>query len=275
MSVKKNTVANYIGQFYVILIGIVIMPLYLKELGAVAFGLVGLYSVMQSWLRILDMGLSPMLARQVAHSRGNSESVSDLPVILRSLELIFLCIASIIFVVVLYGRHDIAVHWLMHDAQLSIQMVGFCLVLMAAMCGLRWFVDLYSGGIRGLEQQVWLNKCNIFIVTLQYVGGWAFLHWISHDVVLFFSYQLFTFLLNVLIVRQRFYSLMHFEFALKFSISWAVLKKTLPFAMATAYTSSIWIVTTQFDKLIFSHILPLSEYGYFCLLYTSPSPRDH
>lgn len=43
MSLKKNTIANYIGQGYTILIAIVFLPLYLHYLSADAYGLVGFF----------------------------------------------------------------------------------------------------------------------------------------------------------------------------------------------------------------------------------------
>lgn len=36
---NKNIIANYISQTYVALIGIVILPLYIKYMGAEAYGL--------------------------------------------------------------------------------------------------------------------------------------------------------------------------------------------------------------------------------------------
>lgn len=66
MSVKSNTIANYIGQIYMMLIGIVVTPLYLQHLGAEAYGLVGFFALMQAWMNLLDLGLSPTLGRQAA-----------------------------------------------------------------------------------------------------------------------------------------------------------------------------------------------------------------
>lgn len=43
ISVKKNAIANYIGQSYSILIAIIITPMYLNYLGAEAFGLVAFF----------------------------------------------------------------------------------------------------------------------------------------------------------------------------------------------------------------------------------------
>jgi O-antigen/teichoic acid export membrane protein len=70
VSLTRNTIANFIGLGYTTVIGIAIFPLYLQYLGAEAFGLVGFFTVLQAWMQLLDMGMSPLLSRQAAHSRG-------------------------------------------------------------------------------------------------------------------------------------------------------------------------------------------------------------
>ncbi len=44
---KKNILANYIGQIYVMSISIIVMPLYLQYMGAEAYGLVGFFIIFQ------------------------------------------------------------------------------------------------------------------------------------------------------------------------------------------------------------------------------------
>lgn len=73
MSLKKNTISNYITQLYTSLIGIVILPLYLQHLSHDAFGLIGFFTVFQTWLRLLDVGITPTLSREVAHVRGSTD----------------------------------------------------------------------------------------------------------------------------------------------------------------------------------------------------------
>jgi len=68
--IKKNTIANFLGVGYTTTIGIVILPLYLQYLGEEAFGLVGFFIVLQAWMQLLDMGISPMLSQQTA--RGHN-----------------------------------------------------------------------------------------------------------------------------------------------------------------------------------------------------------
>ena len=55
MSLARNAAANYVGQFYVAGISIVVVPLYIKYLGIEAYGLVGVFSMIQAWFQMLDL----------------------------------------------------------------------------------------------------------------------------------------------------------------------------------------------------------------------------
>jgi O-antigen/teichoic acid export membrane protein len=88
-SIKRNTIANYIGQMYVMLIGIVVTPLYLEHLGAEAYGLVGFFALLQTWMNLLDIGLTPTLGRQIAHASGKTNGFDEFWRLLKSFELIF------------------------------------------------------------------------------------------------------------------------------------------------------------------------------------------
>lgn len=66
ISLKKNTIANYLGQFYNMFIGIFMLPFYSKYLGAEAYGLVGFFTMFTSIMMLLDMGFSQALTRETA-----------------------------------------------------------------------------------------------------------------------------------------------------------------------------------------------------------------
>ncbi|HXA46420.1 MAG TPA: oligosaccharide flippase family protein, partial [Burkholderiaceae bacterium] len=60
---KRAIAASYSVQIFTAIIGIVMMPLYLRYLGTEAFGLIGFYSMLQTWLLLFDLGLTPTLSR--------------------------------------------------------------------------------------------------------------------------------------------------------------------------------------------------------------------
>src|SRR5665647_2375777 len=95
MSLKRNILANYLSQLYVTLIGIVMVPLYIKYMGAEAYGLVGFFAMLQAWFNLLDMGLTPTMARETARYRGGATDALTYRRLVRALEGIFFIVAIV------------------------------------------------------------------------------------------------------------------------------------------------------------------------------------
>lgn len=267
MSLRKNTVANYIGQIYLMLIGIVVTPLYLQYLGSEAYGLVGFFALMQAWMNLLDVGLSPTLGRQASYARGIENGFEEFKRLLKSFEVIFFTLsASIIFIIYFFSPW-VAQSWISAET-LDLKTLTYCIMLMGIMIGLRWFVGLYRSGINGLEDQVWLNKANIFIATLKFIGALALLAFITQEIQHFFAYQLTIAVIEVLVFAAHFYRTLPItkQNPPLILFDWQTVKKVAPFAISIAYTAGVWVLLTQSDKLILSGTLTLSEFGYFSLV---------
>ncbi|EPN13796.1 polysaccharide biosynthesis protein, partial [Pseudomonas syringae pv. actinidiae ICMP 19070] len=169
-SVIRNTVLNYSGQAYVLLVGILIMPFYLRHLGAEAYGLIGFFTLLQAWLQLLDAGLSPSLVRAVAQQQSLPAGEQSLGRLLRSFELIFLPLAAFSGLFIVAASAWIATHWLNANT-LQPETLTHCIALMGVIIALRLYSTLYKSGIQGLEQHAWLNAANVSIATLRYFGG--------------------------------------------------------------------------------------------------------
>ncbi|MFA5041081.1 MAG: oligosaccharide flippase family protein [Bdellovibrionales bacterium] len=264
-SVKINIFANYIGQAYATFIGIVVFPLYLQYLGAEAYGLVGFFVVMNTVLCILDVGMSPMLNREIAAARADEQKRARFRTLLRSVEILFIAF-SLAVVSVMYALSGwISTHWLNVEA-LDLHEVAQCVKLMSIMFGLRFFSAIYRSGLGGVEAQVSMNSASITIATLKAVGALAILRWVSTAPLDFFLYQFIIACLEPALLGFLFYRQLPDTPRPGLVFSWKVLRPALPFAMGVAYTASIWIFITQLDKLLLSGILPLSEYGYFAIV---------
>ncbi len=260
-----NTIANYIGLGYTIIIGIVVFPLYLQYIGAEAFGLVGFFTVLQSWMQLLDMGMSPMFSRQVALARGQNIEFLELKKLLRSLELIVLTISIIAILSITVSSEWISSHWL-NVTSLPLIDVKTCIMLMGGIFGLRFFSTLYRSGIQGMENQVQLNVINVILVTLRFIGALILLKFFTQEIVYFFAYQLIIGIIELLTLFTVFYYSIPVTNKIGIKFFWTIIKPILPFASGLAYATSIWVLLTQLDKIILSSILPLSEYGYFALV---------
>ena len=242
------------------------VPFYLQYLGAEAYGLVGFFALMQSWMALLDMGLSPTLSREVAKIKSNSNDIEKqlFKNLLHSLEFVFIIISIVLSVSIIFFSDWIAQSWL-HIGNLDVQSVTYCISLMGVIIGFRFITTLYNSGIAGAEAQVWLNGANIVLNTLRFVGVLIVLHFIDNDIKLFFEYQVIIGILTFFIFIFKFYKLLDIG---KFTIyfSYQNIKPIIPFAMGIAYTGGIWVFLTQLDKLLLSNILSLKEYGYFAII---------
>ncbi len=266
-SVQRNIIANYVGQLYLTLIGIVVTPFYLQYLGAEAYGLVGFFALMQAWMNLLDLGLSPTLGRQAAYARGHKDGFENFKFLLKSFEIIFFVLALAIIFIIYFSSDWLALEWINAESLDSDTLI-YCVILMGIMIGLRWFVGLYRSGINGLEDQVWLNAANILFTSLKFLGALLILFFITQDIRKFFEYQIVIAFAEVSVFAIRFYralpqtrvspSLIAFD--------WTIVKSIAPFALSIAYTAGIWVLVTQTDKLILSGTLTLSNYGYFSLV---------
>jgi O-antigen/teichoic acid export membrane protein len=265
MSIKKNTIANYVGSLYTLLIGILILPFYLDYLGSEAYGLIAFFTLVQAWMNMLDVGVTPTLGRSVAVARTRENGFSEFVKLLRSLEMLFSILSIFIFIIFFLGKEWLATQWFTVE-HIEISTVTYCITIIGIIIGVRWVAGLYRSGISGMEQQVWLNKSNIIFSSIKNVGALAYLHFISADVETFFVIQLIVVVFELLVLSSKFYSLLPPGLKCGFRFYWLEVKAIIPFAIGIAYTSWLWIVVTQLDKLLLSKVLTLSEFGYYSLV---------
>src|SRR3569832_396276 len=90
ISFAHNILANYASQIYITLATILIVPLYVRYMGAEAYGLVGFFTMVQMWFQLLDAGLSPTMARKTARFQGGAIDALSLRRLMRTLEGIFI-----------------------------------------------------------------------------------------------------------------------------------------------------------------------------------------
>ena len=73
MSLKKNIVANYIGNFLAVLVNALLVPIYLEYLSIEEYGVITFFSTLTSAFVILDMGLG-LTVNKVASSLAKKDS---------------------------------------------------------------------------------------------------------------------------------------------------------------------------------------------------------
>ena len=266
MSLKLNVAANYASQLYATLIGIALIPLYLKTMGTEAYGLVGFFSMLQAWFNVLDLGLTPTIARESARLFGGALTPIDYRRLFRSLSVIFAAVALVGGGILFALAPAVSSKWL-HVRELPAAEVIAAVQIMAASVAMRWMGGLYRGVITGTERLVWLSAFNALIATLRFAAVFASMAIWGYTPTVFFWHQLAVAALELAMLFAMATRLVPSPTAQDPPTGWSIasIRPLLRFSLTIAFTSSVWVFVTQTDKLILSGVLPLSEYGVFTL----------
>ena len=143
MLVTKNIISNFIGQIYTALLGLVFLPYYLSKLGPEGFSLIGIYSLLQAWLHLLDGGLTATLGRESAKYLGGGHSKVSIRSLIRSTEYISLVITAMIILIIYIFSSLISNQWL-NPEELSPNIISKCLFLFSFIISLRFIEGLYK-----------------------------------------------------------------------------------------------------------------------------------
>lgn len=263
MSLKKNTIANYLGQGWTALMGLAFVPVYIRYLGVEAWGLVGFMSMLQAWLTLLDMGLTPTLNREMARFQAGAHSAQSIRDLLRSLEWLYGGVALAVVGIAWIAAPWLAAHWL-NPSQLSADTIGQAIGIIGFVLAARMTEQVYRGAIQGLQQQVWLNGAQSVLATLRWAGVVGVLAWVETSVEAFFLWQGLVSILTVAVFATHTYRQLpcsdrpaRFEFA--------AITRVGRFAAGMALTTLLALLLTQVDKLLLSKLVSLKDFGYYSL----------
>lgn len=266
VTLKKNIVANYTGQLYVTLIGIVLVPIYVKYMGPEAYGLVGFFAMLQVFFNLLDLGLTPAIARETSRYHGGALSALNYRRLFRLLSVIFCIVAFSGGGILWLLSEAIANRWLKTETLFRPDVL-LALQIMSISVALRWMSGLYRGVLTGAERLVWLSCFSAVIATIRFVGVLGSMWLCGYTPSVYFLHQLVVAVLEVgglLVISHKLLPKSRdFDEPIGWSFRHLHLQPMLKFSLTIAFTSGVWVLVTQTDKLVLSGVLPLAEYGYF------------
>ncbi|MGI4880465.1 MAG: lipopolysaccharide biosynthesis protein [Janthinobacterium lividum] len=262
MAVKRNIVANYLGQAATGLLGIIFVPVYIHYLTIEAYGLVGLFAVVGVWLSLLDLGMAPTLGREMSRFSAGVVTVQSIRDLLRSLEIVVGAIGMLIVAVMFVAAPFLSVHWL--NTRLPTGTVVVSLEIMALVVGLRFCEGIYRSALMGLQQQVWLNGASVALAVVRTAGAIFVIALVSKTIEAFFLWQAVISLASLALVASK----LHFSLPpapRRASFSTAELSRVRSFAGGMFATTILAVTLTQADKLLLSRLLTLSDFGFYML----------
>lgn len=259
--IKKNMMANLVGKLYTAGISFLVLPVYLKYLGAESYGLVGIFGMIQAFALLLDSGITPMVTREIAQMKGKINSANHLRNLLKTTEILFIGAGLVSFIVVYLLSSFIATGWLNANT-LSSEVLTQAIVFIGIVVAFRFNVGLYGGAIMALEKQVSYNITLSIIATIKSLGVIYVLMYISNDIVSFFKFQILVSLLEFTVYRLMIAKYMPTtEEKAAFSLN--VYKNNLNFIGGYSLSMIFIFILLQSGNIVLSKILSLSEFGYY------------
>lgn len=262
-SFRVGATANVAGQLVVGALALLTVPLLLKMLGTEAFGLVAFFIAIQGWIALLDLGLGQVVSRQSARLTQGGISEQDYMSLFRGVQWIFLIGALFAAATMTTASGWLATSWFQTE-ELPTREVQVALVLLGVAAAVRWWSGVYRAVITGNQRFVWLAGFNVSCALGRYVLVFAYLAAVGATIVTYFQFQVLVAIVELAVswwkarqltavVRRR----------VSQGIQWMIIRRELVFAFSLSFSSIVFVLTTQTDRLVLSRILPLPGYGVF------------
>jgi len=262
-SVRLNIAANVASATWSAVAQIVCIPIYLRILGAEAYGLVGFYATLYMSLQIFGLGLSSALNRELARLTARPDLPNTARDLVRTIEGGYWLIGIAAAVAICFSADWISNNWV-QPSSLSQATVRDSLIIMGCVFALQWPLSLYQGGLIGLERQVRMNVIKIVSVTASTAGSVLILEFVSPTITAFFVWQLVVSACQVVAVAIALWlALPKGTRTPQFKLN--LLRELLPFAGGMTGIALFSLLLTQTDKVLLSNLLSLEEFGYYIL----------
>ncbi|MCK4821757.1 polysaccharide biosynthesis protein, partial [bacterium] len=244
---KKNIAANFVGSIWQSLIGLALIPLYIKFMGIESWGLIGLYVSLQAIFGLLDLGLSNTLNREMARLSVLPNKEQQMRNLLRTLEMVYWGIAVFVGIIAMSLSTLIANYWIKAEGGLPLKTIEQSIFIMGLVIALRMPIGLYSGGFMGLQKHVLLNMINVAVTTLGGFGTVLILWLVVPTIQTFFLCQTVVCIINVLLLALFLWA------KLPLGDTKAVFQRQLfkgiwKFAAGISGISIFAVILTQLDK---------------------------
>ena len=262
-SLKSNVVANFSGQVWITVIGILVVPVYLSYLGVELYGIIGVFWTLQNLLTVLDIGLAPTLNREIAHLSVFPEKAQEMRDLTRTLEIPHWLVAIFLGLLTFLLSPYIAEYWV-NAATIPTETITYSFRLMSIAFAFQWANSIYSGGLLGLQKQVTYNVVNVFCQTVRSFGSIFILVFVSPTIQAFLLWQAVWAGVTTLIFAVALWRSMPASFVVsKFRLD--LLRGIWRFAAGMTGNNTAWLILNQMDKVILSKLLTLESFGYYSL----------
>ncbi len=263
VSIKRNVAGNLAGRLYAALVSFLVVPFYLDFLGAEGYGLVGVFITLQTVVMLLDLGLSPLMMRELARLSALPDTQQEQRDLARTLEIVYWLIGAMIGLGTILLAPWIARH-AFHAEILPASTVVQAIRIIGVIMVFQWPDSFYSSGLAGLQKQVALNLIRILIATLQSIGALLILMFVSRTIQAYLWWMAAVWAIQTaLLVGCLWKSLPACPVPARFRKD--LWHKNARFTAGMTGVALTTVLLSQSDKMVVGASLSLAAFGYYTI----------
>jgi O-antigen/teichoic acid export membrane protein len=260
---KKNVIANFIGQGWTALMNFIFIPIYVHYLGVESYGIIGFYATMFAFMTLFDFGLISTVVKEIAVANTKSHTPERPRDVVRTFECLIFGLALSLALIVYLVAPWLGVEWF-SAKKLSAEEITNAIYFMGLLGAIRFVELFYRGIVVALQQQAVLNILESISALVKGVGAWVIFEFVSPSLQVFFLWQSLVSLLMVVTLTVLVY--LRLPPALRPpKIDMHIVWSTKLFAGGMFGTAVFGFLFGQVDKLILSKLLTLEDFGVYSL----------
>jgi O-antigen/teichoic acid export membrane protein len=269
---QRDLAANIGARFWSMLLNLAAVPIYLRHLGAEAYGLIGMMVLLENVSALMDSGLGMTLNRELARRTAGASTEDPGAVdtrrdFLATLQLVHVTLAVVCGLVVFFTAPLIARHWVQAKT-LDPVMITKCLRWMGLSVAAAVLFSFYQGGMFGVRRQVAINMLVIGFATLRIGSCMLLLTFVTSSPDAFFATQGITLAAQSIAAAIMLWSSIPAT-GRRARIALEYVHEVWKFAAIVSANAFLTAAVSQIDKIIFTRALPLAEFGYYTLAGTA------
>lgn len=228
-------------------------------LGPERYAAIGLFLTIQALAGMLDVGLSTGIARQAAWLTGINADADKFSSLLRSFEIPYAAIASLILITGIFGgRIFLSAAFNIEPKSIGLDSIG--IMLLFGSIGIRFPFALYVGYLSGRGYIKWANI--IFLITelARILGALALMVWIGPNLSVFFGWQF----LIALIATAAAYLSCHKvtpSTHTRASPDWRGMLEIRGVMIGAGQLMFLFVVANNLDKFFLPRFVSTADYG--------------
>lgn len=258
MSIKINAIANFAGQGWAAILGLIVVPIYLGVLGVETYGILAFLVSLQTVLAVLDFGLGATATREVARLSSDEEGLGELPVVISVFLLTYIIIALVVGAALFFTADDVARAFLKTEA-LSFDQKVEIIRIFAVTIAIRWPSALFIGILRGFQKQLRVNVISSAVLSLKAVGAIIVIVFLTQRLSALLIWFLLCGLIELIIFCYAVRAVSEIRSPNSMLELFRIVRRLWKFTGSVALISIFAVAIKQTDKLIVARFLPLED----------------